>query len=372
MASRLLSVNLLYSFIAAALAVIVPLYLLDRNVDVASIGIVLSVAPIAFMVLRIFFASIADSVGTKTIAFVYSLANLLAVLIYLFTTSTLIFMGGTLMEGVRNSGFWAISRTEILMHNGRKVPGSILAHFSGIRQVADGLGRLSIGFLIAYLAFAKSFMVLIAISILLVVLVASMNGWRPGNLFIGKGTVRRILNNRPRGFWFNALGLTSISITSNMLLAFLLPIYAYSVLRFSFEQTGLIVALFSLISGLAMMLLMWRKAGSRPLMLLTAMMVPALIAFPFLGSNIILLIIILAIGNGCSMIMSEYLLADAVAGSDEVSTDIGLIYMPLRIAEFLFLFLGGFVIALWGYAPLFVICALCVGFFLIYARGHFS
>ncbi len=370
--SQLMLVHILYSFIAAALAVMVPLYLVDKNIDIASIGITLSMIPLTFMIMRVVFASMADGVGTKKLGMVYSLSNMIAILIYSVTTTPLVFLAATLAEGVRNSAFWAISRTEVLVNEGKKAAASVLAYFGGVRQVADGVGRLSIGLLIASFSFQNSFFLLLALTLVMLVLLASHNKWKMGRLAIDRKMTKRVLTNRPRSFWFNALGLTSMSITSNMLLAFLIPLFAYSQLRLSYAETGLMVAVFSLLTGLIMVALLRKHIGAKRMLAITSTMVPLLIIFPFAGQNMILLVVLLAIGNGCSIILSEYILADAVAGSDEMSTDIGLIYMPLRISEFLFMFLGGFVIAAFGYAPLFFICALCVAFFLLFARDHFK
>lgn len=365
--SRLAFVNVLYSFISAALAVMVPLYLIEKEISITSIGIILSLSPITFMLLRIFFASIADGIGTKTIAFLYSLSNAIAVIIYYFTTSSTGFLAGTFMEGMRNSGFWAISRTEVVFQNGKKFAGDALVHFSGIRQLADGLGRLSIGFVIAAVAFQNAFLIMLALSLLLLFTILSMSGWKLGDFHMDRRTVSRILGNRSRGFWANALGLTSISIASNMLLAFILPLYSRSALGLSFEETGTIIALFSLLSGIVMMVLLRKKAGRNAMLLLTALMVPVLLAIPLSPEWVLLLVGLLALGNGAGNLLAEYILAGAVAGSEDISTDIGLIYVPLRLSEFLFFFLGGFVIASWGYLPLFAVCALCVAFFLVFA-----
>ncbi len=370
--SRLLSVNLLYSFIAAALSVMVPLYLVEREIDIASIGITLSVIPLTFMIMRVFFASIADGVGTRIIAFIYGIANLLAISIYGFTNTSLGFVAGTMMEGVRNSGFWAISRTEVVFQNGKKSAGKVLAYFGGIRQLADGFGRLSVGFLIAALAFGNTFLLLGALSFMMLMLIVSLNQWKLGEFVIDKKTLKRIFSNRPRSFWFNAFGLTSISITSNMLLQFLLPLYSRSFLGLTFEETGTLVAVFSLLSGAMMMVFLWKKISAKPLIALAAIMIPVLLLVPFAGDLIFFLVIILAIGNGASMIVAEYILADSVKDSGEISTDIGLIYMPLRLSEFIFLFCAGFIIAGFGYAPLFIICAACVAFFIIFARKYFK
>jgi MFS family permease len=202
-------------------------------------------------------------------------------------------------------------------------------------------------------------------------LIISLNNWELGEFVIDRKTLRRIFSNRPRSFWFNAFGLTSISITSNMLLQFLLPLYSVSVLELSFEATGTLVAVFSLLSGIIMMGLLWKKVSAKPLIALAALMIPALLLVPFSGDLIFLLVLFLAIGNGASMIVAEYILADSVKESGEISTDIGLIYMPLRLSEFIFLFCAGFIIAGFGYAPLFIVCAACVAFFVLFARKYF-
>ena len=88
---------------------------------------------------------------------------------------------------------------------------------------------------------------------------------------------------------------------------------------------------------------------------------PALALFPFAGKDILPLLVLLAFGTGCSNIVAEYILVDQVYRSKDVSTEIGVLYIPLRLAEFLFLSLGGLVIADFGYGPPFIFLAM--GFF---------
>jgi hypothetical protein len=79
-------------------------------------------------------------------------------------------------------------------------------------------------------------------------------------------------------------------------------------------------------------------------------------------------ILLIAIGNGCSNIIAEYILSDQILRSKDVSTDIGLTYVPLKIVEFIFYLSGGLLIAVFGYWFLFIICALSIALFLILAR----
>ncbi|MDD5172413.1 MAG: hypothetical protein PHF60_05250, partial [Candidatus ainarchaeum sp.] len=97
---RLLALNMLYAFIVACLAVMVPLYLIEQKVDITAIGLILAIGPLTFLVIRVLFATIADEIGTKTIAFIYSASNLVAIALYALVISPLGFAAANLAEGV--------------------------------------------------------------------------------------------------------------------------------------------------------------------------------------------------------------------------------------------------------------------------------
>jgi hypothetical protein len=61
---RLIALNVVYTFMASSLAFLVPLYMLDRGVSIEYAGFLVALGPLTFAVLRVFFASIADGVGT--------------------------------------------------------------------------------------------------------------------------------------------------------------------------------------------------------------------------------------------------------------------------------------------------------------------
>lgn len=59
---RILTITFLNYFVSGGITLTIPLLLLERNVDLAEIGIVLSVLPLVFMVVRLFLAALADLV----------------------------------------------------------------------------------------------------------------------------------------------------------------------------------------------------------------------------------------------------------------------------------------------------------------------
>ncbi len=364
---RLLTVNVLYSFIVSALAVMVPLYLIDKKIDIATVGILLSIGPLSFMVIRVLFASIADEIGTRTIGIIYSVCNLISILVYALFASPIGFAAANLSEGIRNSGFWAISRTEVLLTNSGGNPGKTLAYFSAMRQLADGLGRLFVGFVLTYLAFSGAFVLFFVLSIVMFGLVLYSENSSSKTIRFGTSTLKRIFKPRPVSFWYAAMLQLLSWLAYNMLLAFVIPVYLFSSLKMSFQETGGLMALLSLaIAGFAFLSMRWHF-DKRTLLLCTLVIVPALIAFPFVGKDVIIPLLFLSFGIGCSSIVAEYILVDQIIRSKDVSTDIGVLYMPLKVAEFLFLALGGFVISHFGFAPLFFVCAVSVFLFVIAA-----
>jgi MFS family permease len=367
--NRLIAVHMLYTFIVAALAVMVPLYLLEQNVDMAWIGIILSVGPLSFMVIRILLASMADEIGTKSIAVFYSVSNILAVLLYLLVASPLGFAFATLSEGVRASGFWAISRAEVFDANGRENLGNVLARFSNMRQLADGLGRLAIGFMLAYLAFHGAFGLLLVFSLVLSALVMTSREKNTGNLHVDGNNMKRIFQKRPPTFWYAAILQLFVWLPYNMLSGFLIPLYLIKNLGMGYQEVGITLALLSIATAAFALILMRFGLSKRTLFLLTLLSIPALVFLPFMGKDGLLLLALLAIGTGATNIVGEYILVDQVYRSKDINTDIGVLYAPLKIAEFAFLSTGGLVIANFGFTPLFFVLATSVALFVIFGRA---
>ncbi len=365
---RLVSINVLYTFIVSALSVAVPLYLVQEKVDVGAIGLILAVGPLTFMVLRIVFASIADEEGTGRVAAVYAAMTALAIVIYIVSGSPILFAIGVLAEGVRSSAFWAVVRTEVISSDGGGDVRNTLTRFSNYRQLADGVARLSAGFLIAALSFAGTFGFLLALSLAMAVLVIPKVRWEDGHRPLDGPEIARIFRSRTKTFWYSALLQMLIWLAYNMMTGFLLPVYLSSSLGLPYEQTGLLMALLSIATAATSIALMRLDMSKRTLIALSLAAVPALALFPFAGTNVVPLLLVLAFGTGCSNIVAEYILVDQVYRSRDVSTEIGVLYVPLRIGEFLFLSLGGLVISDFGYAPPFAILAASVALFVVFGR----
>ncbi len=373
----LLVMNILYVFITASLSVVVPLYLNYKNVDITLIGLILSLLPLIFMVLRLFFSSVADEIGTKTISVFYSLSNIVAIVLYTISTTSLGFASASLMEGVRESGFWAVTRTDVLENSkSEKERGQLLSYFSGFRQFADTLGRLSVGIILVYFAFTNIFFFLMGLAFVFFLITLTLRNKKTKPFSLNKNILSRIFKPRPFEFWRNAFVLMLISLPQNILMGFLLPLYLHNARDFSYSQTGLAIALLSFVIAMATLIPVKFKIPLKYLVLLTILVAPSFLLLPFSSSTIFLGIIAIGITIGCGNVLYEHIVLESIAKSSDVSTDIGTLVIPLRIGEFLLLGFGGFIVSAFGYISLFAICAviaaLSIPFFLSRTYKSFS
>ena len=367
---NLLALDMLYSFIIAALAVLVPIYLIDNGFDETDIGFIIAVFPLVFIICRLFFASIADQVGTTIIGILESIAGVVTIIVYFFSVSAQAFVLARLVEGVMDSSFWAIARTEVIDASGRKAAGTALSYFTALRLFSEGVGRIVIGFIIGILSFAFSFIFLFVLSAVALFLVFEINKSPFKKLFFDNKFYRRIFHKRPNSFWTKSVGLNSQMLVNEVLLIFLLPLYIYSELGLNYYETAALIGLFSIVISLTNLTALKLKLEKNSLLSFVALIPAALVLIPFLPGELPVLLIIIGIGAGCAVVLSEHAFSRRFAKIKNVSTEVGVTFVPYRIIQFLFIATGGLIIANFGYLPLFLWCGIISISYFIFMRSE--
>ena len=69
---RVNAITFLNNFVSGALTLLIPLLLLAQNVNLADIGLVLSVLPLVFLAARLLLAAVADQIGWISIAVMFN------------------------------------------------------------------------------------------------------------------------------------------------------------------------------------------------------------------------------------------------------------------------------------------------------------
>ena len=271
---RVIAITALNYFVGGALTLIIPLLLLERNVNVAEIGIVLSVMPLVFLTARLVFAVFADQVGW---AHVFVLLNwpgtFFSTLIYFFATSVSAFSVGKIVEGLRESAYWAVNRTAIfsLSPNQKEKEAT---RINAVIWFSTAVGSAAAGIGTAYLGFSSTLAILI---------VASATMGVPAGLLWESGAVTpkakakafsSISSLDPRGkgrtFWLVSIALLFFSLATYPLITLLLPVFMQQQLGYSYVSIGLAFLLYNLVAALVTLSTLKKRLGARRVIIQSA------------------------------------------------------------------------------------------------------
>ncbi|MCK5563416.1 MFS transporter, partial [Candidatus Bathyarchaeota archaeon] len=211
---RILAITFLNYFVSGGLTLLIPLLLLERNVNLAEIGIVISILPLVFLSVRLLFAALADQLGWAPF---YILLNwpgtFFAATIYLLANSTSVFVLGKIVEAVKESSYWAVIRTSIFSlspkQEGKEATRNVavIALSSAIGSAVSGLG-------IVYMGFSFTLGVMIISSTIIGIPAALL--WKTEKKGSRPKILRAIASLDPRGrsetFWLVSLALLMFSL----------------------------------------------------------------------------------------------------------------------------------------------------------------
>jgi MFS family permease len=354
---RILSITFLNFFISGGLALIIPLLLLERNVDLTEIGLILSVFPLVFMIVRLFLAALADLVGwARFYLILYWPGSLISTLIFLIAASTPFFLLGKIIEGVKEAVYWAVIRTSIFSLSPKQKGKASTKNFA-ILLLSIAIGSAVAGFGITFLGFSFTLSVLFFASVLI-----GIPAWMLWQTERHSSMTRvpisfSSLDPRGRGrkFWFVSLTLALFRFAQYPLVVLLLPIFMVQQLGYNYIVTGIVSMLYYVFASFATIGTLNRKLsfGRVVVQSLIAIFVGFLLTNS--GSYFIPLILALAIAHGLGIGYYESLVAKSTKNRQTVSFDIGLLIIPQRLAEFVSVIFAGFATQYLGFMPIFVL-----------------
>lgn len=361
---KLAVVNFIEAFFSSSLTVALPLYLLYRGMDIEEIGMILSISPFAFLVIRMLSAMAAEVLGTRIFFLATSLSEVLSSLAYMLASAPLLFGIGKFFEGAAYSFFWSVNRTKVIQREASK--DTSLAKLLAIRMLAAAIGIGAAGMLIS-LSFEAFFQFLIAAGMLSFAI--SLFFWG------GKGAEtkiepRKMLDPRARSrkFWEASFAIFFILAAFSILFSFLLPIYLRSELGISYDNIGALMMLFYLAIAFGSYTAIEFGMEERSLLILQALAIPSIILIPLAPAYLLPILMVSGFGFGVAFAMQEKMIVRVTERAKYLSTDVALLHAPGRVGEFASLAGSGFVLVLFGSLPLFLVSALLVACFIYFSR----
>ena len=363
---RILAITFLNFFIKGGLTLAIPLLLLDRNVDLVEIGVVISVLPIVFMIVRLLMAIIADSKGWNRF---YLLLNwpwsVLSTFVYFIASSTPMFLLGKFLEALKESSYWAISRTAIFSLSPKR-EGKEAARNIGVLLFSTAVGSAVAGIGIAYFGFSLTFSILIVAAGFIAIPAALLwknpkKNFKQSHLRLGE-----IVNPRKKGkmFWFVSITSVFFSLAFFPLLNLLLPVFMVQQIGYDYLTVGIAYMLYNFIASIVILGTLRFSLGIKRVILQSSIALFA--TFLLASSNPYFLapFLALAVTQGLGWIFYESIIAKATKDQPNVSVDIGLLIVPLRFAEFGSVLYAGLIAQNLGYAPVFASSGI---FFLVFS-----
>jgi MFS family permease len=361
---RILLITFLNFFISGGLTLAIPLLLLERNVDLVEIGLIISIYPLVFLVARLLIAVIADlrAWANRVYLLVNWPTNVLATIIYLIAASPLMFVVGKVFEAVKESSYWAVNRTTIFSLSPKREEKEATRNYA-VLMLATAVGSATAGLGIFYLGFSLTFGVFIVAAA--IIWFPSAMLWKHKQDYRSpaerKGTIR--LRNYGRKFWLVSLVLVFFTLAFYPLINLLLPVFMQQQLGYNYITIGVAYAVFNVVASIIIFASLKFPLNIKRVIFQSSIALIASSLLAFLDAAFLGLFLALAVAQGLGQGFFESVVAKTTKNKPSVSADIGILHIPVRLAEFASLLYGGFIAQSVGYAPVFFSCGIFFALF---------
>jgi predicted MFS family arabinose efflux permease len=284
--------------------------------------------------------------------------------LYAVSSTPGIYAVGRASQGVKDAALWSVNRNAAYAIAGRKDP-YMVTRIEFARALALALGAIIAGFLASLVGFEVVFGVLAVLSGLMLIPARRLSIGTRGKLVVGEVLRKLDPNSVDRNVWHASLITSCYMITSALIVGFILPIFLNST-GFSYWEVGMVLAVYNG-AGAVLLPVTLRSTPSIKTTVIVQLLlyVPAAVLIPISASYAMLaMVVLMALGECTSYIILESLVGRAVAGSKNLATAIGFLFIPGNLAMVAAYAFGGLLVEKFGYVAPFWIAGV---FFLIYS-----
>jgi len=359
-------IQVLNSFVAGVLAVVLPLMMRERSIDIVTMGFVFAAMPIIFQLGRMFFATVSDFWGRKPFFVLNGCLGAISNCIYYLAHTPLEFLFGKVVEGANNGSLWAVNRAFLLEKSERK--WRVLVHLRTASYVASAFGSLLAGFLVVWLFYGNTLTLCALLGASVIPISFLLVGERKKKLSMSKALHVLDFRKKKRTFKFCLVLFLVMGLSFGLVSGFVYPLFL-SNNGFDTETIGLLLGFQILLAGLVSYFFAGRFE-IRKLILFSGVLYTFTLIFIGISSSMIAGILVVAYGviEGLLGISQEGILS-SITNEESYGTDIGLLWMGHHIGRTFSLAISGILISILGFAAPFLISALIYVFF--YTPAYF-
>ncbi len=361
MLRRIGALNFIEQFKYGALTLALPLYLISKGVAVGDIGLVLSLMPLAFVLIRLVSSVFADVVGVK-VFFIFSMAlQSLTSLIYAYAALPIQFAIGKISEGASEASFWAVDRTAIIARAPEKKYLSIMG---SVREFGGAAGILWAGLLISYSSFGLLFWVILALGIVGILVASTVMNRGASMKHPDWGTLFRV-KRKEANFWDVSIATILVNVSYLIVFTFLLPVVLDG-MGMSYIHIAMLLAGFYMCVGVGLIVAVKMNLDENRLLFFQLISIPFIAMLPYMGGFFIYALLLAGFGYGVCIALNEAMIGYIAEDGRGISSRISVLIAPMNFCTFLAFAIGGFALGMLGPEALFAVAgALVFGYVLL-------
>jgi len=352
---RVIAITFLNYFVSGGLTLTIPLLLLDRNVNLAEIGIVISIMPLVFLSVRLLFAALADQVGWARFFILLNWpGTFFSSVIYFLANSLSAFFLGKIVEGVKEAAYWAVNRTAIFSLSPKQEEKEA-TRINAVIWLSTASGSAAAGIAIAYVGFSSTLGIMIIASAVLGIPAALLwnTGKRASRPKISSAIALLDPRGRGRTFWLVSLAMLFYSLSTYPLITLLLPVFMDQQLGYDYVSIGVAFMLYNVLASFVTLSTLKTPLGVGRVVVQSLIGLFATFLLANSGLYFPALFLAIAVTRGLGIGFFESIIARVTKNRRTISVDIGLLHIPTRLAEFASVLSAGFVAQSFGYTPVF-------------------
>jgi len=364
--SKIFSIQIINSLINGILMIALPLLMLNRGIDVVSLGLIYASLPMIFQLTRLFFATLSDVKGRKLFFVSNGILNILTLFTYHLAFSPFQFLLGKITEGTRDASLWAVNRPSIL--DRVKEKRKALSRLISFNRVSEAVGRLASGFLIVWLLYEN--FILFCISVALLILPISLSLRETHREKIKTRPLLHFLDPRKKSRAFKRFMISFffLGLSQGLIRGYVFPLFLK---ESGVEPTtiGIFLAFQILFSGIVLSLLAG-KSLKKILIYGGVFYSSTLFLIAFSGYMLApLFVVIFGFAIGISDLLSEGIFS-IITKKGSYGSDIGLLETGFHSANTISQALSGILIVVLGFPTLF--CFSSIIFIIFLSITYFS
>ncbi len=340
--------------------------MIERNIDIVTMGFVFAAMPIVFQLGRIFFATVSDFWGRKPFFLISGCLATIFNCIYYLAKTPLEFLFGKVVEGVQNGSLWAVNRAFLLEKSERK--WRVLVHLRTANYVSAAIGSLLAGFLVVWFFYDNTLALCVLLGVSVVPLSFLLTRERKKKISMSKALYILDFRKKERTFKIFLVLLFVMGLSFGFVGGFVYPLLL-SNNGFDARTVGLILGSQILLAGLVSYFFAGRFE-IRKLILISGVFYSFILILIGISSSVVAGVFVIAYGvvEGLLSIGQEGILS-RITGEGSYGTDIGLLLTGHHIGRTLSLALSGILISVLGFTAPFIISAFI--YTLFYTSAYF-